>query len=469
MELIDLTKQKMNELLPRKHQIVLANLFSGLLLLLVMTTAYETANRTSDSDTTSSRSSDVSAHLTSFDPNHPDISRTNPDAIGLLSDIHGAEMDPRLFLEVGAGDNLTALFNRAGLGAKDVQAIADSSPEKEILAELYPGDRLALEIAQDETLRSLEIIKSPLKSYLFTLGGQGKYAYTLVEKEPTLAPVYKEAVINDSLFLAAQRGNIPAALAMELAGIFGGVVDFILDTREGDTFNVIYEEKFLDGEYIGYGRILAAQFTNQGETHTAVRYENSQGEVNFFNLEGESMRKAFLRNPVDFTRISSGFNPSRRHPILNTIRAHKGTDYAAPTGTPVVATADGRVIFANRKGSYGKLVVIQHGDRFETRYAHLNDYAKGIKNGTRVRQGDPIGYVGSTGGATGPHLHYEFLMDGVQRNSRTIHDQLPKAESVAAAEMPRFKQQTGIFLSLLESKGKANATLAQYSLTSPQE
>ena len=185
----------------------------------------------------------------------------------------------------------------------------------------------------------------------------------------------------------------------------------------------------------------------------ALRYDNADGSSNFFNAEGESMRKAFLQNPVDFTRISDGFSLSRKHPILNTIRAHKGTDYAAPRGTPVVATADGRVTYASNNGSFGKLVVIQHGDRFETKYAHLNGYAEGIKSGARVTQGQVIGYVGTTGSSTGPHLHYEFLMDGVHRNSRTIHDQLPKAIKLAETEMPRFLEQTRVLVSMLSTQG----------------
>jgi murein DD-endopeptidase MepM/ murein hydrolase activator NlpD len=240
--------------------------------------------------------------------------------------------------------------------------------------------------------------------------------------------------------MAGQAENIPAVHIMEMANIFGGVIDFILDPRAGDQFSILYEEQYLDGEFIGTGEILATQYTNQGTTYTAVRYIDEEGEVGFYNPEGESMRKAFLRNPLDVFRISSNFNPNRRHPILNTIRAHKGTDYAAPTGTPVRATSDGRVTWAARNGSFGNLVVLKHTGGFETKYAHLSRYA--VRKGERVRQGDVIGYVGATGGATGPHLHYEFLMSGVHQNPRTVHDKLPKAESIESAEMDRFRSQT---------------------------
>jgi murein DD-endopeptidase MepM/ murein hydrolase activator NlpD len=166
------------------------------------------------------------------------------------------------------------------------------------------------------------------------------------------------------------------------------------------------------------------------------------GTVGYYNPEGESMRKAFLRNPLDVLRISSNFNPNRRHPILNTIRAHKGTDYAAPTGTPIRATSDGRITRASRNGSFGNLVVIQHNGSFETKYAHLSKYGPGIKRGVNVRQGDIIGYVGTTGSATGPHLHYEFLMNGVHQNPSTILDNLPQAVSIEPGEMVQFKSDT---------------------------
>jgi len=242
--------------------------------------------------------------------------------------------------------------------------------------------------------------------------------------------------------MAGQQEQIPAVHIMEMANIFGGVIDFILDPRTGDQFSILYDEQYLDGEFIGNGKILATQFINQSKKHTAVRYVNEEGEIGYYSTDGESMRKAFLRNPLDVFRISSNFNPRRRHPILNTIRAHKGTDYAAPGGTPIQATSDGRVTRASRYGSFGNLVTIKHTGGFETKYAHLSRFARGLNRGDHVRQGDVIGFVGATGGATGPHLHYEFLVNGVHRNPRTILDKLPKAKSIDPSEIDKFHQHT---------------------------
>jgi murein DD-endopeptidase MepM/ murein hydrolase activator NlpD len=447
MELFDLTKQAVNNLLPRKHQAALVLLLAALFIIPVVLQVRE--------------SRQVFVHRSE---------QTLPN-IRPHIEPHAVEVQPddRLKLEVSSGDNLSTLFNKAGLDAQDVLAITSSAQDKEALSNLYPGDGLAFDIADDGTLQSFEVIKSPLESFTFKRNDGGSYDFEHVLREPTIKRVYKEAVITDSLFLAAQRSDIPDSFALELAGIFGGVIDFIQDTREGDTFNLLYEEQFLNDEFIGYGHILAAEFVNQGKAHTAVRYENLEGKADFYNAAGESMRKVFLLNPVEFTRISSGFTTSRRHPILNTIRAHKGTDYAAPKGTEVVATADGKVTFVGRNGSFGKLVVIQHGERFVTKYAHLNGYARGLRVGTQVRQNDIIGYVGQTGSATGPHLHYEFLMDGVHRNSQTILDQLPRAEAIAEAEMPRFREQTGTLITLLADKGQPAAALARNTVSNREE
>jgi len=356
--------------------------------------------------------------------------------------------------EVKSGDSISAIFSKVGLTDQDLFRVLNSSDEAKILNQVYPGYKLDFLIPNEGKLEQLRLLKSPLEGYLFTLNNNN-YDVESILNFPQLRPTFKVGTIADSLFMAGQREQIPAQTIMEMANIFGGVIDFILDPRTGDDFSILYEEKYLDGEFIGHGDILATQYTNQGKTFTAVRYIDEEGEVGYYNADGESMRKAFLRSPLDVFRISSNFNPNRRHPILNTIRAHKGTDYAAPRGTPIRATSDGTVTRASRYGSFGNLVIIKHTGGFETKYAHLSKYANGIRSGKRVRQGDIIGYVGSTGGATGPHLHYEFLMGGVHQNPRTIIDKLPKAESIDASKMDRFRTQTA---DLLERFSEMNST-----------
>lgn len=390
----------------------------------------------------------------------PHTGLAQPPAVVATGESASGDVDNREIIEVRNGDNLSVIFKRAGLSPRDVHEVSQSTEHAEVLARLHPGYSLAFEKNERQRLQALEVMRSPLESYHFIRGESG-FESRHERRSPEVRQAFKEATIHDSLFLAAQRGGIPTNLTMELAGVFGGVVDFLLDIRAGDSFNVLYEERYLDGEFIGNGPILAAQFVNRGQTYTAVRYTDATGDTDYFNPAGESMRKAFLRNPVDFVRISSNFDPDRRHPILNTIRAHKGTDYAAPTGTPVVATGDGRVTWAGRNGSFGNLVVVEHNGRFETKYAHLNAYARGIRKGSRVEQGQIVGYVGATGGATGPHLHYEFLIDGVHRNPRTVHEQLPKAESIPSSEMADFRQQTQLILADLGSYTRT-PTLASY-------
>ena len=341
--------------------------------------------------------------------------------------------------EVQQGDTLSAIFSKVGLSDRHLFQVLNSSDEAKVLNRLYPGYQLDFMVPSQGELEQLRVMSSPLEGYLFTRSETG-YRPERILKQAELQSAFKVGTIADSLFMAGQQENIPAVHIMEMANIFGGVIDFILDPRRGDQFSILYEEKFLDGEFIGYGDILATQYINEGRVYTAVRYEDNEGEVGYYSPEGESMRKAFLRNPLDVFQITSNFNPNRRHPILNTIRAHKGTDYAAPTGTPIRATSDGRVTWAARNGSFGNLVVLQHQGSFETKYAHLSRYA--VKKGERVRQGQVIGYVGATGGATGPHLHYEFLMNGVHQNPRTVHNKLPKAKAIEADEIGRFKDQT---------------------------
>jgi murein DD-endopeptidase MepM/ murein hydrolase activator NlpD len=361
--------------------------------------------------------------------------------------------------EVQAGDNLSEIFGRVGLSAQHMYKVLNSSEEAKVLDRLYPGYELSFHIPAPGELAQLRVLKSPLEGYLFTRNEEG-YGVDVIQLSADIVPVVKEGVIHDSLFMAGQRADIPASSIMEMADIFGGEIDFILDTRAGDSFSIVYEEKYLKNEFIGHGEILAARFINQGEEFVAVRYTNEAGETGYYNPEGESMQKAFLRTPLDVFRISSNFSLTRKHPILNTIRAHRGTDYAAPRGTPVRATSDGTVTWAARSGSFGKLIVLQHGDSFETKYAHLNDYAQGVKRGARVKQGQVIGYVGTTGGSTGPHLHYEFLVNGVHKDPRTIVDQLPQAIALSAEELPRFKAQTRDMLRRLQNSSADSRMLS---------
>ncbi len=352
-------------------------------------------------------------------------------------------------VEVQSGDNLSAIFNTVGLTDQDLFRVLNSSEEAKILNRVYPGYQLDFLIPIEGQLEQLRVLKTPLEGYLFTRNGND-YRVAEILKEAQIHQAFKVGEISDSLFMAGQREQIPAVHIMEMANIFGGVIDFILDPRIGDQFSILYNEQFLEDQFIGNGQILATRFINQGRVFTAVRYINEEGEVGYFNPEGESMRKAFLRNPLDVFRISSNYNPRRRHPILNTIRAHRGTDYAAPRGTPIRATGDGRVTRASLYGSFGNLVIIQHSGGFETKYAHLSRFANGISPGDRVRQGEVIGYVGATGGATGPHLHYEFLVNGIHQNPRTVLDRLPKAVSIGPEEMDRFREQTAPLLQQFE-------------------
>ena len=245
---------------------------------------------------------------------------------------------------------------------------------------------------------------------------------------------------------------------MNLAGIFAWDIDFVLDIRQGDDYYILYEEIYQDGQYVMDGEIIAAEFNNDGRTIRAIRFVNEDGRVDYFTPEGESVRKAFVRAPVDFTRISSSFNPRRRHPVLNTIRAHRGVDYAAPKGTPIKAAGDGKVIFRGRKGGYGNAVIVQHGGNITTLYAHMSNFARSAPFGSRVKQSQVIGFVGSTGLATAAHLHYEYRLNGVHRNPRTV--KLPQAEPIGEKYREAFLTQVEpILAELLQYKRTQIASL----------
>ena len=247
-------------------------------------------------------------------------------------------------------------------------------------------------------------------------------------------------MIDRTLFEAGDEAGLSHSMILELAHIFGWDIDFALDIRKGDRFKLIWDEHWVQGQHAEDGPVLAAEFVNQGETYQALRYVRKNGRADYYAPDGRHLRKQFLRTPVEFTRISSHFNPRRLHPILKRIRPHRGVDYAAPTGTPVYATGDGTVTFRGRKSGYGRVIFIRHGTRYTTVYAHLSKYAPGLKVGSKVAQGQMIGRVGQSGQATGPHLHYEFRIDGVHRNPVKL--KFPSPDPLQPSDLAEFRQQT---------------------------
>ena len=338
---------------------------------------------------------------------------------------------------VRRGDNLSLIFKRAGYNDSDVYQVVTQAADGKLLERIYPGQTIAFQANDAGALAAVRYVKSPLETVNYTRGDDG-FESLISARQPETREAWATGTISSSLFLAGQEAGLSQNMIMEMANIFGGVIDFALDPRRGDTMQLIYEELYLEGQKYKDGGIVAAAFTNKGETFNAFRYQDSKGDINYYNEDGVSMRKAFLLAPVDFTRISSNFNPNRLHPIYKTRRPHRGTDYAAPTGTPVYAAGDGKVVRAGYTKANGNYVVIQHGEQYQTKYLHL--HKRKVKKGRRVSQGQVIGTVGATGAATGPHLHYEFLVNGVHRNPRTIHKKLPKAKSLPESEMPRFRE-----------------------------
>lgn len=351
--------------------------------------------------------------------------------------------------EIKSGNTLSTLFAKAGYNDKVMYSVIHSSKDAKQLANIYPGEQIGFLNNEHDELQQIKLIRSPLQSIVFKKNDKNTFTKEVVTRTPDVHIAYGEGEIESSLFLAGQKAGLSQKQIMELTSIFGWDIDFVLDIRSGDKFNFIYEELYLDGEKYKNGRILAANFQNQGRELSAVLYEQDNGISNYFTPDGKSMRKAFIRTPVDFARVSSHFNLRRKHPILHTIRAHKGTDYAARTGTPIKATGDGKIIHASRKGGYGKTVIIQHGQNITTLYAHMNGYARGIRSGKRVKQGQIIGYVGSTGRSTGPHLHYEFRVNGVHKNPLKV--KLPHARPVPKKELAKFKKSTSMYLAQLET------------------
>jgi murein DD-endopeptidase MepM/ murein hydrolase activator NlpD len=346
---------------------------------------------------------------------------------------------------VGRKDTLGSIFKRMALDPADLAAIRQLPGIRQSLDYLKPGD--AIQVTQSEgSVKELTRKVSETKT-LHVVRDEAGFAAKVTENPVQTRIRTAAATIDSSLFQAAESVQVSDLVALKLANIFAWDIDFVLDIREGDRFTAVYEQIYQDGKYLRDGDVLAAEFVNGGKVYRAVRFVDETGAIGYYSPEGKPMRKAFLRAPVEFTRVSSVFNPHRLHPILNLIRGHMGTDYAAPIGTPVHAAGDGRVAFEGVRGGYGNAILLSHSNEIQTLYGHMSRFARDIHVGSHVQQGAVIGYVGMTGLATGPHLHYEYLMNGVHKDPQTV--KLPGADPLRADAMDRFHAQTVAWLDAL--------------------
>ncbi len=351
--------------------------------------------------------------------------------------VYSGDLDESTY-KIKSGDTLGSIFKKQNLDSSLPYLISQDEIGKQ-LVQLSVGKVITFRSNQEQQLKQIIYPSNPLQQLIVRLDkGQvidaeiRDLAFQTREKSIS-------GEITSSLYETAIEAGLSINLVMEMVRIFGWDIDFVLDIRQGDSFHVIYNEYHLYGKTLSDGHIIAAEFTTQNQTYRAIRFEDGEENFSYFNPQGKSMLGTFLRSPVEFSRISSRFG-RRKHPILKTWRAHKGVDYAASRGTPIRATADGKVILAGKKGGYGNAIVLRHAGRFSTLYGHMNGFAKGIRSGKRVKQGDVIGYIGSTGLATGPHLHYEFRLDGVHRNPLTF--KTPKASAVSEGRRVEFDHMT---------------------------
>jgi murein DD-endopeptidase MepM/ murein hydrolase activator NlpD len=336
------------------------------------------------------------------------------------------------------GDTVAALFDRLGIGdPRALEWLKADATGRQIFRQLVPGRTLQAETGASRELLTLRYFTGPSKLIEVSRNADG----TLASKQRAVADVprlvYKTATIRSSLFAATDAAGIPDAIAMQIARIFATDIDFHSELRKGDTFSVVYEMIYESGELVAPGRILAARFVNDARTYDAVLFHDDEGNDSYYSLDGSNRAKAFLRSPVEFSRISSTFG-ARFHPIFNNWRAHTGVDFAAPRGTRVLAAADGTVVSAGVRGGYGNAIELRHGGSITTLYGHLSAFASGIHSGARVHQGEIIGYVGMTGWATGPHLHYEYRVGGIFQDPLRVA--LPKADPVPAKLRAQFQR-----------------------------
>lgn len=355
---------------------------------------------------------------------------------------------------VQRGDTIASVLARLQVDDPDAAQRLRGIREAKALYQLVPGKTLRAKTSAEGRLLALRYLAG---SVLFSVERAGE-TFTVTEQSARLETrtLMKSGEIRSSLFAATDAANLSDAVAIQIATVFSTDIDFHRDLRKGDRFSVVYEAIYHQGEWVKTGRVLAAEFINQGKAYQAVYFQNSEGQGGYYTPDGKNIRKAFLRSPLEFSRISSGFTNARFHPLLKQWRAHKGIDYAAPAGTRVKATADGVVQFVGRQGGYGNLVILRHQSKYTTWYGHLSGFAKGLRTGSRVGQEDVIGYVGATGLATGPHLHYEFRINDAHQNPlRVVMPSAPPITPEHRAAFDAAAQPLALRLQLLRGTNLA--------------
>ena len=363
-------------------------------------------------------------------------------------------------LTIKKGDNLARIFQRGRLSAADLHNIVDLGKPASSLKKIRPGQKLSFKITSSGELLAIRYKKDAFDTLLIHREDQNFVANWESATSETIVAVESATITkaNPSLYHAGKAAGLSDNIIMKLSHIYQWDISFALDLRAGDSFSLMFEKIYINGELVKEGSIIAATFTNMGKRHEAIKYTDIAGHSDYYTPEGLSMRKAFLRDPVHFSHVSSSFNLRRLHPIHKKVMPHRGIDYAAKRGTPVLASGHGKVTTRRQNNASGRYVVIQHGEQYTTKYLHLSAFGNGIKPGQSVKQGQIIGYVGATGWATAPHLHYEFLVNGIHRNPKTVS--LPKALPIAKDELERFKNNVSPVLARLEAiSGKGYASL----------
>jgi len=335
--------------------------------------------------------------------------------------------------EVSKGESLSVIFEDKSVPLNTAYKIFNFD-ENDLLSSIMPGDKMQFSYIGDELI-SIEIIKDEINSILIKT--KDEISIKKIEKKSQIIKSINKGVITNSFYKNASQIGIPDSIIMDFAYIFGWDVDFVFDVRKGDAFSVIYETDYSEGEKISSGDIIFAEFINKNNRYIAQRFFDDVQGKQYFNENGDNVKKAFLRAPLDFAYISSHFNPNRMHPILHKIKAHNGVDYAAKRNTPIMASGDGVISFVGRQSGYGRTIEIKHGGNIKTLYAHLEKFNKSLKVGSKVKQGNIIGYVGDSGQATGTHLHFEFWQGQIRTDP--IKVELPSAKPINKNQFPEFK------------------------------